>query len=76
MNDEPYRGAFAVTKSDATVLSGVRGLYIGGAGDVAVQMLDQTTVVTFKAPPVGTILPVRAVKVMDATTATLIIALV
>ncbi len=32
---DPARGAFAVTASDATVLAGVRALYIGVTGDLA-----------------------------------------
>ena len=76
MTDDSYRGAFAVTPSDSTDLSQVRGLYIGGAGDLAVRMRDTPTVtVTFKAPPVGTLLPLNVTRVMAATTATLIIAL-
>ena len=65
----------AVTKSDATVLDNVEGLYIGGAGDVAVA--DQNgDVVTFSAVPVGTILPIAVTKVMSTnTSATLILAL-
>lgn len=70
----PYQYFEAVTKSDDTVLQNVRALYIGGAGDVAAADQDGT-VVTFKAPPVGTILPIAATKVMAATTATLILAL-
>lgn len=71
----PYTGAFAVTKSDSTVLASVRGLYIGVTGDVAVVMAGTTTAVTFKAAPVG-ILPLRVTKVMSTnTTATDIVAL-
>lgn len=73
MNDPAY-GAFAVTKSDTTVLSGVRALYIGVSGDVVVITKGRTSAVTFKACPVG-ILPVQATKVMAATSATDIVAL-
>lgn len=76
MTDDSYRGAAAVTPSDSTVLSGVRGLYIGGAGDVAVVMQDTSTAVTFKAVPVGTFMDIQVEKVMSTnTTATLILAL-
>lgn len=65
----------AVTPSDSTDLTGTTGLYIGGAGDVTVTMVGGG-VVTFKAPPVGTVLRgFRISRVMAATTATLIIAL-
>lgn len=72
---DPAYGAFAVTKSDATVLAAVRALYIGVTGDVAIMPRGSTTAVTFKAVPVG-ILPVQCTKVMSTnTTATDIVAL-
>lgn len=72
---DPAFGAFAVTKSDSTVLAGVRALYIGVTGDVAVMPRGSSTAVTFKAVPVG-ILPVQVSKVMSTnTTATDIVAL-
>lgn len=70
-----YRAA-AVTKSDSTILPVTRGLYIGGAGDVAVIMAGDTAAVTFSAVPVGTFMPVQVTKVMSTnTTATLMLAL-
>jgi hypothetical protein len=67
--------AVAVTPSDVTVLIPTIGVYVGGAGNVAVTMLNGA-VVTFTAPPVGTVLPIQVTKVMATnTTATLIIAL-
>ncbi len=71
-----YTRFAAVTKSDSTVLT-FRGLYVGGAGDVVVRPegLTDGDAVTFKAVPVGTILPIAGDKVMNATTATLILAL-
>lgn len=71
----PAAGVIAVTPSDATVLKNVRGLYIGGAGNVAVTMQDGSTA-TFTAPPIGTVLPLQVTKVNAATTATLIVALI
>lgn len=72
---DPAYSAVAVTKSDSTVLSGVRALYIGVTGDVAVMPKGSTTAVTFKAVPVG-ILPIQCSKVMSTnTTATDIVAL-
>lgn len=72
---DPADGAFAVTPSDSTTLSGVRALYIGVTGDVAVQTRRRGTSVVFKAVPVG-ILPVQCVKVLaTGTTATDILAL-
>lgn len=72
---DPAYGAFAVTKSDSTTLSGVRGLYIGVSGDVAIMPKGSGTAVTFKSVPVG-VLPVQCSKVMSTgTTATDIVAL-
>jgi hypothetical protein len=44
-----------------------RALYIGGAGDVKVDLSDGTEGVTFKAAPVG-VLPIQAVKVWKVGT--------
>lgn len=73
----PFTKAAAVTKSDTDVLSAtVRGLYIGGAGDVAVILREDSSAVTFKAVPVGTTLWIAPAKVMSTnTSATLILAL-
>lgn len=69
-----YGSALAITPSDTTQVA-FSAIYVGGAGDVVVTMEAGGTAVTFKAPPVGTILPVRVVKVNAATTATLLIGL-
>lgn len=68
-----YGGAKAITKSDTTVIIG-KAIYVGGAGDVTVTT-ESGDVVTFTAPPIGTVIPIRFQKVMAATTATLLIAL-
>jgi hypothetical protein len=76
--DSDYSAGYAasVTKSDATVLPATRGLYVGGAGDVAVSMAADDSSVTFSSVPAGTILPVRVKKVLSTgTTATLVVAL-
>lgn len=69
--------AIAVTKSDSTVLpDGVRAVWVGGAGDVAVIMSGDTAAVTLAAVPAGTLLPIQVSKVMSTnTTATSIVAL-
>jgi hypothetical protein len=71
-----YGSAIDITKSDTTRVN-CRAIYVGGAGDVALKTTADATVVTFKAPPVGTILPIviDGGSVMAATTATLLIAL-
>lgn len=71
----PASKVVAVTPSDVTVIPATRALYIGGAGAVAVVMLDGTTA-TFSAVPVGTTLNISVTKVLSTgTTATLILAL-
>lgn len=66
--------ALAITPSDSTIVN-VDAIYVGGAGNVAVTTM-KGTVVTFTAPPVGTILWVKAAKVMSTnTTATLLVGL-
>jgi hypothetical protein len=66
----------AVTPSDSTVLTGVRGIYVGGTGDLTVVGGDGATTVTFKAVPVGTVLNISPSKVKaTGTTATLLVAL-
>lgn len=74
--DEPYANAAAITPDDANDLAHLtRAIYVGGAGNLAVVMLGGQTV-TFTAPPVGTVLRVRAARVKSTgTTATLLVAL-
>ena len=74
----PATNALAVTPDDAAVIEDSIGLYVGGAGNLAVVMADDDgseTVVTFSAVPAGTLLPLSVRKVKAATTATLIVAL-
>lgn len=72
----PAVSAAAVTPSDVTVLDpATKALYIGGAGDLSVILLDDEADVTFVGLAAGQLLPVRATKVMAATTATSIVAL-
>jgi hypothetical protein len=64
--------AFAVTASDVTQLA-FDALYIGGAGDVAVETV-RGTVVTFPGVLGGSILPIKGYRVMSTnTTATSIV---
>jgi hypothetical protein len=66
----------AVTPDDTDNLSApARGLYVGGAGDVAAVGLDGVAV-TFVGVAAGTILPIAAKRVNETgTTATDIVAL-
>lgn len=67
----------AITPSDATILpDGIRGVWVGGAGNLAVIMSGDTTPVTLAGVPAGTLLPIQISKVMATnTTATAITAL-
>ena len=74
--DAPARGGFAITKSDATVFDNQnsnppppRAVYVGGAGDLVVRMVDGS-IVTLKAVPAGSMLPINIDQVRAATTAT------
>lgn len=64
-------GAYAreVTKSDSTIVES-RGVYVGGAGDLVVEMEAEGNEVTFASVPAGTLLPIRVMRVKSATTAT------
>lgn len=72
----PANRAAAVTPNDSSDLAFVtRALYVGGAGDIALVTSGGDTV-TFAAVPAGSILPVRAKRVLTTgTTATNIIAI-
>lgn len=67
-----------VTKSDSNTLNGsepCRALYVGGSGDVVVTPAGGGADVTFVGVPAGSILPIQATMVKNATTATNIVAL-
>lgn len=69
-----YSSAKAITPSDSNAQT-YRAIYVGGAGNVAVTT-SGGDVVTFTAPPVGTIIPVETKLVMATnTTATLLVGL-
>jgi hypothetical protein len=72
----PSSKAIPITPSDSTDLTGVKQLYIGGAGNLAVRLTrDPTTTITFIAPPIGTVFKLAVTRVMAATTATNIVGL-
>ncbi len=70
-NGRSWADAVAITKSD-TESNAFSGIYVGGAGNVTV-VTEEGTTVTFTAPPVGTIIPIRTQKVLASTTATLLV---
>ncbi len=64
----PWSNADAVTGSDTTSLATTScALYIGGAGDLVVQMANGSSSVTFSAVPLG-ILPIRVTKIFATGT--------
>jgi len=63
--------AVEITKSDSTDYTGVRAIYVGGAGNLAVRLTrDPATTITLIAVTVGQIYDLRVTRVMAATTAT------
>jgi hypothetical protein len=74
-NAGPAFEAEAVVPADDGNLDETRGLYIGGAGDLKVDMASGDTV-TFTGIAGGVVHPLRVVRVYDTgTTATNILAL-
>lgn len=73
----PARHITAVTASDSTEYDPpLRGIYIGGAGNVAVLPPDNTSAVTLTGVTAGSVYPVMCTKVMSTnTTATNIVGL-
>lgn len=73
----PADNAAAVTPADdGSIDPPTRALYIGGAGDVKVDMVGTGTAVIFAGLAAGTMLPIRVTRVYDAdTNATSIVAL-
>ena len=70
-NGRVWGDAEAITKSD-TASNAYSAIYVGGAGNLTV-VTEAGTTVTFTAPPVGTIIPIRTSKVLATTTATLLV---
>jgi hypothetical protein len=74
---EPAVNAVAVTPDDNNDLADVtRFLYVGGTGDVTVNMLGTGSAIQLKAVPVGTLLPIWVTRVKaTGTSATNLVAL-
>lgn len=75
--DSPAENAAAVSKDDDNDLpTATRALYIGGDGNVSVDMVGGQESIVFVGLTAGTILPIRATRVNSTgTTATNIVAL-
>ena len=65
---DPVRSGEAVTKSDSTTYDGVRGIYVGTAGDLAVLFAGDSVAVTFVGVPAGSFLPFEVTKIMSTGT--------
>lgn len=75
--ESPAEGAFSITPNDSTDLTtSTRSIYIGGDGDLNVDMIDGTTVL-FTAVKAGSVIPIRVSRVRStSTTATALVGLV
>lgn len=71
----PARGAFAVIPSSTPLAHVTRALYIGSGGTVAVEM-ETGDLVSFHNVPNGSVLPIHAARVLPATNASDIVALI
>lgn len=74
----PARQGFAITPADGADLATVtRALYIGGAGDIVAILAGDTSPLTFRNVPAGTVLPLRVLRLRSTgTTATNLVGLV
>ena len=72
----PATGAVSITPDDDTLLASItRAVWVGGAGDMAVLMADDSAV-TFVGVQAGSLLPIRVKRVNNTdTTATGILGL-
>ena len=79
MPSDPGASAFAITPDSANdLIRQTRGIYVGGGGDLVVDMSDSGEQILFKAVPTGTTLPIQVKRVYAAgagTTATYLVAL-
>jgi hypothetical protein len=74
--DSPGVSAITITPHNTTPLAKVsRAIYIGGSGNLVVEMLGGQTPITFVGVSAGCVLPIRVTKVLTDTTATNLVAL-
>jgi hypothetical protein len=64
----PAIAGFTITPSDTTVLTDVRGIWVGAPGNLAVRMIADGSTLVFVGIPAGTLLPVQVDKVMATNT--------
>jgi len=66
--NSPAANAFAITPDNSTDFDQVtRAIYVGGDGDIAAVLIDDS-VVTFSGAVAGTIIPVRMKRVNSTNT--------
>jgi hypothetical protein len=71
----PATGGAAVVPHDTNFLAQAsRGLWVGGAGNLVLTLLDGSEI-TLSNVPAGSLLPLRVCRVKTTSTATLIVAL-
>jgi hypothetical protein len=71
----PAASLVAITPADVDLTDVPRALYVGGAGNLVLRGIEDSTNVTLVGVPAGTIIPVRAKRIAAATTATNIVGL-
>lgn len=72
----PATSLAVITKSDGTPLSKpTRAIWVGTGGDLVVKAFEDSTAITLKNIPDGSLVPVSALYVMAATTAADLVAM-
>jgi hypothetical protein len=67
--------AEAITPADSDFATPIKGLWVGGVGDVTATLVDDSVAVTFEAVAAGTYLPIQVKRIAAATTATKLVGL-
>lgn len=65
---DPAKSAFSVSPSDSTELTVGRAIWVGTGGNLAVQMANDSSSVTFVNVPSGVLLPFEVLKVLSTGT--------
>lgn len=74
--EAPAVSGFAVTPHATDPLTTTpRAVYVGGAGNLVVRLMNDSADITLSAVPAGTLLPIRPSHIRSTSTATLIVGL-
>lgn len=66
--DAPAFHGFSITPNDSTDLSEItRAIWVGGAGDITLVLMSGATL-TLPSIPAGTLMPIRAARIMATGT--------